>query len=898
MASRAPHVRDIVKLLERRLGLGAVVAISMSAMIGSGIFVLPGLAAHKTGPSIWIAYLLAGLCVLPAALSKSELSTAMPVSGGTYVYIERAFGPLAGTIAGLGLWLSLLFKSSFALVGFAYYMGPIADLPVVPSALTLLVGIIALNINGIKAVSRVQQVVVAVSLGSLIALVVGSFGSMTASHFVDEFSHGADGLLGAAAFVFVSYAGVTKIAAIAEEVRNPGKNLPAGMMISLVLMAGVYSVVALVLVGVLELPALEADKHPIYTLADSLGGHGIGAVAAVVGVLTLISMANAGLLSASRFPFAMSRDALLPRAFANIHATRLTPVPAILLTGAAMAVVIVGLDVEKIAKLASAFMILLFITVNITVIVLRESRAQWYRPVYRSPFYPWLQVFGVLSGILLLLFMGLAAITASVAMAGLGAVVFVAYGRRRTQRRGVFGLMGRRQELLDAPPPEPEFGDDVAVTVPLLGTERSPEMVVDMGAALAYGRPIEAIRVTEVPEQTILGALLDEGHAEASMRRRITAMAEERKLDLRFNSVVSRDLARTIHAASARTHCDWLVMEWHARTQKGYFFKNPFGWLLDNLGCNLALFRDAGVRHIREIVVYAEPGPHDALVVTTADHLAEVHGAALTLIRWIRDDASGIEVAAAADYLHELGQLCERPVNQRVLRGKALVPAVAPLTAAFDLLVMGSPRQTSFFTAMRGTQKDRLVNQAVCSVLSLKAPRSQTHTGFFRKKPAAEAPPATLLQYLNPDLVATRLPEMKKDALFQHIAERFAANVPGLDARTLTDAFWNRERTQNTAVGLGIALPHASIPGLAGSHVGVFTLGAPVDYQAPDGGRVDVLVVFVGPPSDRQVHLELLSHVARLLMSASTLERLRDARTPDEVMQAFQESSVAAIPLT
>lgn len=107
-----------MKALERRLGLSSVVAISISSMLGSGIFVLPGLAFLETGPSLWMAYLFSALCVLPAALSKSELATAMPTSGGTYVYLERTFGPLAGTIAGLGLWLSLLLKSAFALVGF------------------------------------------------------------------------------------------------------------------------------------------------------------------------------------------------------------------------------------------------------------------------------------------------------------------------------------------------------------------------------------------------------------------------------------------------------------------------------------------------------------------------------------------------------------------------------------------------------------------------------------------------------------------------------------------------------------------------------------------------------------------------------------------------------------
>ena len=96
-----------MKKLKRSLTLSSVIAISIGGMLGSGIFVLPGLAAAKTGPSVWLAYILAAVCVLPAAISKSELATAMPSSGGAYVYIERAFGPLFGTISGIGLWLSI-----------------------------------------------------------------------------------------------------------------------------------------------------------------------------------------------------------------------------------------------------------------------------------------------------------------------------------------------------------------------------------------------------------------------------------------------------------------------------------------------------------------------------------------------------------------------------------------------------------------------------------------------------------------------------------------------------------------------------------------------------------------------------------------------------------------------
>lgn len=111
-----------MKKLDRELGLFAVFSISSGAMIGSGIFVLPGLAATIGGPAIFMAYLVAGLLVVPAALSKAEMSTAMPESGGTYVFLDRSLGPLAGNLTGLGTWFSLLLKSAFALVGLSAYL--------------------------------------------------------------------------------------------------------------------------------------------------------------------------------------------------------------------------------------------------------------------------------------------------------------------------------------------------------------------------------------------------------------------------------------------------------------------------------------------------------------------------------------------------------------------------------------------------------------------------------------------------------------------------------------------------------------------------------------------------------------------------------------------------------
>ena len=192
-----------MKKLERSLSLPYVIAISIGGMLGSGIFVLPGLASSITGPSVWLAYLLGAICVLPAALSKSELATAMPSSGGTYVYIERAFGPLFGTISGIGLWLSLLLKSSFALIGLSAYLSVLIKIDSAMAqlvAIGFLILILLLNIFGVKKVGKVQLLIVSVSLIGLGALFVIGF-PKTNPYFLTPFmSEGNAGLISAVAF--------------------------------------------------------------------------------------------------------------------------------------------------------------------------------------------------------------------------------------------------------------------------------------------------------------------------------------------------------------------------------------------------------------------------------------------------------------------------------------------------------------------------------------------------------------------------------------------------------------------------------------------------------------------------------------------------------------------------
>lgn len=441
--------------LAKTLGLKDVFAISAGAMISSGFFLLPGIAAAEAGPSVVLAYFLASVLVLPALLSQAELSTAMPKAGGTYYILDRSMGPIVGTIGGLGTWLALTLKSSFALIGMGAYLTLFIDLPMVPTAVGLVVLFTLLNIFGAKETSSLQVFLVAVLLVVLVGFT--TFGLLevqrlgitetTGEKFTPFMPFGFESLLGTIGLVYVSYAGLTKIASVSEEVKQPERNIPLGMLLALGVTTLVYVLGVYVLVAVLEADTLYADLTPIASAGAVFldwmpGALGTGLVV-VAAVAAFASTGNAGLLSASRDFLAMARDRLMPDRFTQIgkHGT---PVPAILLTSALMIFFIVGFDTEAVAKLASAFQLIVLGFINLAVIVMRESRLESYDPDFRSPFYPWIQLVGIGGVLIIIPEMGLLSVLFSGGLAILGIVWYIYYASNRVSRSGAFRTILKR----------------------------------------------------------------------------------------------------------------------------------------------------------------------------------------------------------------------------------------------------------------------------------------------------------------------------------------------------------------------------------------------------------------------------------------------------------------------
>ena len=511
--------------LKKSLTLLDVYAVSTGAMFSSGFFLLPGLATAKAGPAAILAYFVAGLLILPAMLSVAELSTAMPKAGGAYYFLDRSLGPLAGTVGGLGTWLALVLKSAFALVGMgAYLVFYVEDVPIRMLAVGLTVAFAVLNVVGAKETSGLQRIFVAVLVAVLtffvvqgLTAVVGLPEGELGRQLTPFAPFGAEGLLATVGLVFVSYAGLTKVASVAEEVQNPDRNIPLGMVLSLATATFIYVVGVFIMVAVLDPAELRSDLTPVATAAKAFftwlpGDNGLLLIV-VAAIAAFASTGNAGILSASRYPYAMARDRLVSERFARLGRFG-TPTTAVVVTAALMAAVILLFDVEAIAKLASAFQLVIFGLINVAVIVMRESRIPGYVPGYRSPFYPWVQIVGIVAPVVLVLQLGAVAIGLSSLLVIGGVAWYYSYVRpnpaveregaiyhlfARLGRRRYDGLDGELRAILKDKGVEDETDFEALVTraaVLDLADDELYDAAVGRAAAILgprLGRPAEAV---------------------------------------------------------------------------------------------------------------------------------------------------------------------------------------------------------------------------------------------------------------------------------------------------------------------------------------------------------------------------------------------------------------------
>ncbi len=708
----------MAKGLERDLGLYAVFTISIGAMIGSGIFVLPGLAFKIAGPAVVLAFIIAGVIVLPAALSKAEMATAMPESGGTYLYIDRAMGPLMGTVAGVGVWFSLTFKSAFALAGLGAYLTLLADIPGKTFALTIGVFLVAINLMGAKVTGQAQNVLVTSVLAGLGYFVIRGSIEVDPSRLEPLLPEGYGGLLTAAAVVFVAYAGVTKIASVAEEVKNPGRNIPLGILLSIGLMLVLYPALVWVIVGTTDPGVLAASTTPVADAADTfMGTLGVDVVS-IIAIVALTGMANAGILSASRYPFAMSRNALAPHALQRIG-RRGTPAISILVTGALLFALVALVPILDLAKLASAFKLAVFTFINIALIAFRQSKLDWYQPEFKSPLYPWVQIFGIGGALLLLTQMGWVPLAGAVGITAFGVLWYRGFGKSRAIKdsalldalriRSTGRLVTMTEESISR-------GGHAHVLIPVLRSTRRSRMDDLIRFGTLFGQPGGVVEVIEFEDETPRRR-----HPVGIDRRfeeRTRELAARLGADVFVRIIRSRDSEQALLDYVEENDVDLVVSDLPREDRRTRRYIHEMKDVRDHLPCDSIFLRNRTVGRVDNVVIMGSGGPYDVLKISLAARISQAEGSHLRFVHVLPEEARVQQVDGIESYHHRLEALFTGDTESAVSRAPELIDEVARVAGDADLVVMGAPAHR---VRIFGDLADRIAD-------SLDAPVMMVHT--------------------------------------------------------------------------------------------------------------------------------------------------------------------------
>lgn len=416
-------------MLKKGVSFFGVFSISTGAMISSGIFILPGLAFAKTGPALFISYFIAGILGLIGIFSVIELSTAMPRAGGDYYFVNKTFGPLFGTISGLLGWFALALKSAFAIFGIAEIILIYTGINPLISGFFLCVFFVALNIFGVKEAAIFQFILVGGLLLLLTLYIAVGLPNINKDHFTPFFTGNFNTMIITSGFIFISFGGLLKVATISEEVINPKRNIPLGMLSSIIVVTILYTLITFVITGTLAPHIFRESLTPVADSAKLIMGP-IGYILIIIASsLAFITTANAGIMSASRYPLALSRDNLLPDKIAIVSKKTRTPVISIIITGIIIYLSLL-LPLELLVKSASTVILTSYVLTNIAVIIMRESSIGSYRPSFKSPFYPFIQIISVFLFSFFIIDLGKAAIELSIVFLFICFCIYMFYGRK------------------------------------------------------------------------------------------------------------------------------------------------------------------------------------------------------------------------------------------------------------------------------------------------------------------------------------------------------------------------------------------------------------------------------------------------------------------------------------
>ncbi len=732
----------------RDLGLFDASMIGIGAMIGAGIFVLTGIASGEAGPASLLAFALNGAVTLLTAFAYAELASAIPRAGGGYSFVRMAFPGATGFVAGWMLWFAYTVACSLYALGFAGYFWEFFEkyMPFFTEAVVGLVGehsailvvtviisslFIMLNVRGAEVTGKAENILTISKIIILIIFIYFGFQQIFArpdsalSNFVPFLPKGFGGVIVAMGLTFIAFEGYDLIATVAEEIKDPKKNIPRATFISLAITVTIYLLILFVSLGAIQSGAEETWKFlgkfketAIVKAAEQfMPAFGV-AVIVFGGLLSTMSALNATVMAASRVAFSMGRDLWLPKRMSDIHARRRTPYIAIFTTGAILILMALTLPIEVVGSAASLIFLLTFAMVNLSVIALRRKYPEIPRK-YKVPFYPVVPLLGFTLNVFLALyqfkFQPLAwYVTAGWIAFGL-LLYYAVFEKRAAVMEPQVLLPGTTNMLQDVTP---------SVVVALHNPD-TVEMLLNFAYPVARQRNqrLIAISVVEVPRQIpIHEGMRFARHKEAFLNK-AQKQAKSKGIDLETDVVIAHQSSDGILAALERHRASALVMGWKGFTNaRDRIFGEVADTIIRYATCDLMVLKQGDKAVFRSCLLPTAGGPNAKLAAGILGAIAKYNKMAVTAGYIFPEQNGAAREAQAQERMDETLALMDQNIEQskKLIRSKSVAGGIAKASRDYDLVVIGAAKEPFFKKMLFGEIPEKVARYSPTSVLVVK----------------------------------------------------------------------------------------------------------------------------------------------------------------------------------
>ena len=711
--------------LSRDLGLTSALAIGIGTMIAAGIFTLSGLAIRNVGSAAIASFLLAAVVATFTALTYCEFVSIYPKTGEGYLYARKTYPAPLAYFVGWALFLGYTSSCAFYIASLSSYFNEfIYHLPLESLfGLIMLVGLTLLNVKGTKESGKFQIIVTAAKILLLIWFIFGGLKYVDVEGMVDRFNSDLLKIGTTAAMVFITFFGFSAIAASAGEVKDPVKNIPRAIFISMGVVTILYTLVVTVVLFAGLTEYTEASMGE--AAKQFLGGFG-GYVIIAGAIFSMVSASNASIMAGSRVMLSMSNLGHMPKEVGVINRETRTPIISVVLVGGAITVFALILPLEDLSYFANTVLLLALILVNIALIVHRRKFPDIERP-FKVPLVPLLPILGIIANLYLIgqifayplpLFMALGSLL-------LGMLGFIAWKGTQSPETAIPGLAshvalshGRGTQVKDR----------FRILVPIANPDNI-ESLLNLASAVAKDKDGEILllRVVTLPEQLPPTSFDDQVvEEEEAMLKRARKYAEAHEIPSHSLIRVGHNIARAILETARERSCDLIVLGWKGfSTNKERVLGSITEAIITYARSDLMLVKIMGEGKFDRILLPSAGGEHAQCAEQYGAAIAGPLNGALTVCNVIPKSSGPEEIAASeanlkAALLRLKEQNSDLALASTLIRSDQVSTGIIEEAKHFDAVMVGAAGQSIYPQILFGNIPEEIAKETDKSVIVVK----------------------------------------------------------------------------------------------------------------------------------------------------------------------------------